>query len=193
MTAQGTKTAAIPVEALITESQFLSLAEQLPDWTLEYSVEEGLTFMPPTDPLTSRRNSLIVYRLSAWAEGGSGIVSGPDGGFLLPDGARLAPDAAWFNEARYQAAQVPGVRFPLFVPEFVIELRSPSDRRYKLEDKMQSWMKNGVALGWLVDPLERSVTVYRPALAPEVLANPVEVRGEGPVAGFTLTLDRILS
>lgn len=193
MTAQGTKTAPLPAGSRLTEPQFLHVADQLPDWTLEYSTEGTLTFMPPTDPMTSRRNSLIVHRLTAWAENSLGCVSGPDGGYFLPDGSRLAPGAAWFNEQRWQKAQVPGMRFPVFAPDFVIELRSPSDRRRVLEEKMSAWLENGVGLAWLVDPIERSVTVYRHGQDPEVLSDPASVRGEGPVDGFVLELDRILA
>ena len=149
--------------------------------------------MPPTDPFTSERNALIVHRLTAWArERGGGVVSGPDGGYFLPDGSRFAPDAAWFEKKRYQAALTPGVRFPVFVPELVVELRSPSDRRRALEEKMEAWIANGARLAWLIDPMENSVAIYRPDQAPEVLAGPAEVKGDGPVEGFTLALDGIL-
>lgn len=194
MMAQGTKTALLPDEPRLTEAEFLHLAEQLPGWMLEYSAGGHLTFMPPTDPITSRRNGVIVHRLNVWAdETRRGLVSGPDGGFRLPDGARLSPDAAWFDENRWQAAQIAGVRFPVFVPEFVVELRSPSDRRSVLEEKMQAWITNGVLLGWLIDPTERTVTIYRPDRAPEVLAAPAEVKGDGPLEGFTFGLERIFT
>lgn len=192
MTVQATKTAFSPVEPRLSEAKFLGLVNQLPDWTLEYSAEGILTFMPPTDPITSRRNSLITHRLTAWAEKvGTGMVSGPDGGFLLPDGSRLSPDAAFFSEARWNAAQVPGVRFPVFVPEFVIELRSPTDRRRNLEEKMENWIANGVQIGWLVDPLERTVSIYRANHPCETISNPAQVNGDAPVAGFVLPLASI--
>ena len=193
MTAQGTKTAFRPPEPRLSETEFLGLAERLPDWSLEYLAGGTLIFMPPTDPLTSRRNALIVHRLTAWADPVASVVSGPDGGFLLPDGSRMAPDAAWFSLPRFEAAQLPGVRFPVFAPEFVVELRSPSDRRRGLEDKMESWIANGVQLGWLIDPIDRAVTLYRPDRDPEVRSDPGEVPGEGPLVGFILSMDRILS
>ena len=189
MMAQGTKSALSPAEPRLSEAEFLLLAEQLPDWILEYSADGQLTFMPPTDPITSERNATIVHRLKAWAqETGRGVVSGPDGGFKLPDGSRMAPDAAWFERQRWQAAQVPDARFPVFAPEFIIELRSPSDRRQTLEEKMQSWVANGVLLGWLVDPIERTVTIYRPGREAELVQNPAVVAGDGPLEGFLLPL-----
>jgi len=74
----------------------------------------------------------------------------------------------------------------------VIEVRSPEDRLRTLQEKMESYLANGVQLAWLIDPQERTVAIYRPQLAPEVLRNPQSVAGEGPVAGFVLSLDRIL-
>jgi len=52
-------------------------------------------------------------------------------------------------------------------------------------------MANGVKLGWLIDPIERTITLYRPGREPEVLTNPSSVTSEGPVAGSVLELDRI--
>jgi len=132
--------------------------------------------------------------LSNWAEAhGKGDWCGPDTGFRFPDGSRLAPDAAWFDAARFAKAEQSGERFPVFAPEFVIEVRSPDDRLRPLREKMETYLANGVQLGWLIDPMERTVTIYRPAQPPQVLNHPASVEGEGPVAGFVLNLDRILT
>ena len=93
---------------------------------------------------------------------------------------------------RWRAAQTPGTLFPKFAPDFVIEVRSPAQRARPLREKMVEYMENGVKLGWLIDPIERTVTIYRPGREPEVLDNPATVAGEGPVEGFVLSLDRIL-
>jgi len=89
--------------------------------------------------------------------------------------------------------QKPGTRFPVFVPDFVIELRSPDDKLRLLREKMEDYMNNGVKLGWLIDPIQRTVTIYRPGRAPEILANPSSVAGEGPVDGFVLELIRLFA
>jgi Uma2 family endonuclease len=54
-------------------------------------------------------------------------------------------------------------------------------------------MANGVQLGWLIDPFKRTVAIYRPGRPPEVLDNPASVKGEGPVEGFLLNLDRVFT
>ena len=83
--------------------------------------------------------------------------------------------------------------FPVFAPEFVIEVLSPTDRRRTAAEKMQEYIDNGVQLGWLLDPFERTVAIYRPGQAPQVLERPQSVAGEGPVSGFVLKLDQILN
>src|SRR5439155_3608410 len=177
----------------LTEEDFLALCEKFPDAFLEYSADGTVTIMPPTDPESGARDAQVVVQLGNWAERHGGMVSGPDAGFQFPDGARLSPDAAWFDAERWRAAQRKGNRFPVFAPDVVIEVRSPTDRPRVLEEKMQEYMSNGVRLGLLIDPMDRTVSVYRPGRQPEVLVNPARVEGEGPVAGFVLELDRIFA
>jgi Uma2 family endonuclease len=177
----------------MTEEEFIELCEKFPDALLEYTPEGTVLIMPPTDPETSARVAEIIYQLAAWARTYGGMVIGPDGGFLLPSGSRRSPDAAWFDTVRWNAAKRPGTRFPAFAPEFAIEMRSPHDKLAVLRDKMNEYLANGVQLAWLVDPKMRTVTIYRPDHEPEELANPSEVAGEGPVAGFVLSLDRIFT
>ena len=62
-----------------------------------------------------------------------------------------------------------------------------------LEELQRRGVANGVRLGWLIDPIDRTVTVYRPGRTPEVLVNPATVEGEGPVAGFVLLLNRVFT
>lgn len=172
----------------LTDEQFLALSKQFPDATLEYTEDGEVVVMPPTDPLNSARVARVVQRLANWADQTHrGTVCGPDGGFRLPTRARRSPDAAWF-----EGCPSTGERFPIFAPQFVIEVRSPDDRIAQLRDKMQRYIHAGVLLAWLIDPIERTVTICRPNRDPEVLVSPVSVSGEGPVDGFVLTLEGIL-
>ena len=176
----------------LNEEQFLALCEKFPDCLLEYTVDGTVIIMPPTDPDSSKRVTEVVGQLWTWARLHGGGVIGPDGGFFFRKGSRRSPDATWFDEKRWQAAKTPGLYFPVFAPEFVIEVRSPYDRINTLREKMEEYVDSGVSLAWLVDPKEHTVTIYRPGRSPEVLMNPRTVAGEGPVAGFVLELDRVL-
>jgi Uma2 family endonuclease len=178
----------------MSEEEFFALCERFPDATVEYAQDWTVIIMPPTDPETGARVAYVARKLGDWAdEQRRGIVVGPDSGFRFPKGARRSPDAAWFDAERWRAAKRPGTRFPVFAPEFVIEVRSPDDRPLALREKMQEYMANGVLLGWLIDPPERTVTIYRPEREHEVLENPASVAGEGPVEGFVLSLERVFA
>jgi Uma2 family endonuclease len=175
----------------LTEAEFLDLCQKFPDALLEYTPEGTILIMPPTDPETSAIVSEVGFQLRGWSKKVGGIVIGPDGGFYLPGGSRRSPDAAWFDQTRWQAAKRPGTRFPTFAPEFIIEVRSPNDRLRTVHSKMIEYIDAGVLLGWLIDPRNRTVAIYRPGSVPEVLENPATVAGEDPVAGFELVLDDI--
>lgn len=164
----------------LTDAQFQEFCEIYSDFRLEYSAEGELIIMPPTDPDTSAMNLEIGRQLANWATTRrDGKATESSGGFKLANGARLAPDVAWISKTRLALRKG---------PEFVIELRSPADRFNKLRQKMEEWIENGVELAWLIDPSDRSVTIYRPGREPESRTGDAAVAGEGPVDGFTLDL-----
>ena len=181
----------------VSESEFLELAAQFGDARVEYTSDGTVIVMPPTDPENGARGTQVIFQLMNWAERQkTGHVCGPDSGFFFRSGARRSPDAAWFSDADWKEAKkaLRGKdRFPVFAPEFVIEIRSPDDRLRPLWEKMEEYIANGVKLGWLIDPLERTVTIYRAGQAPETLNAPERVQGDGPVQGFVLELKRVFN
>jgi Uma2 family endonuclease len=180
----------------LTEEEYFELCARFDDFFVEYTADGTVIIMPGTDPETSSAVGDVNLQLGLWArQDGRGWVSGPDGSFLFPNGARREPDAAWVDEKKWNAAmaKAPGKRVPTFAPEFVIEVRSPEQRARMQREKMEEYVANGVLLGWLIDPLERTVTICRPGRDPEVLSNPTQIVGEGPVAGFVLNLQRIFA
>jgi len=146
----------------LTEEEYFALCAKFEDFFVEYTADGTVIFMPGTDPETSDAVGEVNLQLRLWAgQDGRGKVSGPDGSFLFPNGARRGPDAAWYDAARWKAAKAssPGKRVPAFAPEFVIEVRSPEQRARMQREKMVEDIDNGVQLGWLIDPLERTVTI----------------------------------
>jgi Uma2 family endonuclease len=120
---------------------------------------------------------------------GRGKALGPNAGVKLPDTSVRAADAAWASCDRYNAA--PGRGYKQLVPEFVIELRSESDKLAHRREKMNQWIANGVELAWLLDPSRKVVEIYRPGRETEVQEGGSVVEGEGPVAGFVLELGKV--
>jgi Uma2 family endonuclease len=107
--------------------------------------------------------------------------------FRLPNGAKRSPDLAWVRKERWEALSKEERRkFPPLCPDFVVELRSPSDSLQFLQSKMEEYIENGAQLGWLIDPFERKVHVYRPQSPVEVLEDPESVSGDPVLPGFTL-------
>ena len=149
--------------------------------------------MSPTGTDGSEVEGDVYLELGIWARAdGRGRAYPATAGFKLPDTSVRAPDAAWMSFRRRNALS-PEERksFGQVCPEFVIEVRSETDRLPPLQEKMGIWIANGVELAWLIDPQEKTVTIYRAGEEPEVLVEPSSVLGSGPVAGFELVMGRV--
>jgi len=81
--------------------------------------------------------------------------------------------------------------FPPLCPDFVVELRSLSDALSAFQAKMQEYMENGAQLGWLIDPQEKRVYIYRPSVAVECLDEPDILKGEPPLSGLRLPVVKL--
>lgn len=170
--------------------QFCFLNEGLP---VERDEEGYLLIMTPAGSTTANKNLYIGRMLDIWAEqDGRGLAFDSNGGFNLPDGSMRAADAAWLSLTRWDSLSPSDqARYAPVCPEFVIELRSPSDSLRLLQRKMERWIENGAELAWLIDPIEKAVSIYRLNTSPQRLENPTQMTGEGPVAGLVLPLDRM--
>ena len=178
----------------LTDEQFYQLCRDNPELRLELTSEGGLVVMSPTGAKTSWRNSKLTQRLANWADAyGRGIAFDSNAGFTLPNGAKRSPDGAWVRLEVWQAlSDEEQERFAPLCPEFVAELRSPRDSLSSLQEKMQEYLDNGARLGWLLDPVEKRVYVYRQGRAMECLENPKSLSGEDVLEGFVLDLQDVL-
>lgn len=178
----------------LSDEQFYRLCQVNRELRLERTAEGKLIIMPPTGWETGNRNFRLAQRLGNWADAdGTGIGFDSSTGFILPNGAIRSPDAAWIKRDRLEALRPDPDRFLPLCPDFAIELRSASDDLNTVRAKMQEYLDNGMQLGWLLDPYEQQVEVYRVEQAVEVLKSPTELSGEPVLPGFVLQLDGILS
>lgn len=163
------------------------------DMRLELKADGTLVVMSPASSDSSRQNALLTARLTIWSESAKlGVAFDSSGGFTLPDGSVLAPDASWVRRDRWDALRSEDRKgFARIVPDFVVELRSPSDSLPKAREKMRDYLSQGVVLGWLIDPIAKTVEIYRPGREVEILANPKTVSGKDVLPGFTLDLTDI--
>jgi Uma2 family endonuclease len=177
----------------LTEEQIEKLCLDNPDLRIELTSRGDLIVMPPTSLKTGWRNSKLTRRLDEWAEiDGSGLSFDSSVLFTLADGSKRSPDASWILRERVEElSPAEQDRFAHIVPDFVIELRSPSDRWSMLEEKMLDYMDNGVRLGLLIDPIAQRVLVYRPNKPVEILENPESVSCEPELKGFIVNVQEI--
>jgi Uma2 family endonuclease len=176
--------------APMTDHEFAEFCAQYPDYFIEMSADGELLIMAPNYSRTAAQCAEILRQLGNWnLEQEGGVVTDGTGGFALPSGARRSPDAAWTANARFETMDSAfDEKFWHLCPDFLIEVRSQTDRLPVLRAKMREWIVNGAQLGWLLDPQRRAIEIYRPDRDPEVQEDPVSIEGEGPVAGFVLHL-----
>jgi Uma2 family endonuclease len=178
----------------LTGEQFYRLSTDNPELRLELTAEGELILMSPTGAKTGHRNSELNYQLVAWAKAdGRGLTFDSSTVFSLPNGAKRSPDASWVQRERWDTlSEDEQEKFAPICPDFVAELRSPSDTLTTLQAKMREYLDNGAKLGWLLDPIEKRVYIYRQGEDVECLEEPQSIDGENVLAGLVLDLHEIV-
>jgi Uma2 family endonuclease len=177
----------------VTPEQFEELCRKYRKLRLELTSTGELIVMPPTGSQTGRRNAHLTYQLTAWTEkDATGVCFDSSTMFALPNNARRSPDASWVRRERWdRLSESLQEGFAPICPDFVVELRSRTDRRRFLLNKMSEYIANGAQLGWLIDPFERRVYVYKPGHEVVILDNPETVSGDPLLPGFKLDLTKL--
>jgi len=178
---------------VITDDDLYEFCRANRDLRLERTPNGEIVAMPPADGVSGSRSAAIGCALREWAgRNRSGVSFSSTTGFILPNGAMRAPDASWVLRSRLaELTAHQKQKFLPLAPDFVVELRSPSDRLTDLQAKMDEYVANGVRLGWLIDPISGEVHVYQPGQAPAVLAGPAAISGDPVLSGFVLDLTLI--
>jgi Uma2 family endonuclease len=177
----------------VSEEQFFALCQLNRDLRLERTARGEWLIMAPAGGATGGREAEIIAQLVVWAKrDGTGQVFSSSTGFRLPNTAVRSPDAAWVPHARLaQVSDAEQEQFLPLCPDFVLELRSPSDRLRDLREKMDEYLANGARLGWLLDLTTRTAYLYRPGVPVERLVNPATLAGDPVLPGFTLDLQQV--
>lgn len=191
--AQRPLTLHVPTTVDLTGDHFFEFCQVNRDLRIERTSQGDLLIMNPAGGETSRRNATLTAMFYLWAQrDGTGLVFDSSGGFTLPNGATRAPDLAWVTRSRWDALPAEDrQRFPPLCPDFVLELRSPTDTLAELQAKMEEYLDNGARLGWLIDPRGRRIYVYRPGSDVECLEDPSRISGDPELPGFVLELGDI--
>jgi Uma2 family endonuclease len=179
-------------EVHLTDEQFYQLCRSNPDLTIERSAKGALIVMTPVGGEGGSYEMELGADLTLWnRQTNLGKTFSSSTLFKLPTGGDRSPDAAWVELSRWQALTPEQRRkFPPIAPDFVIELRSPTDDLELLRSKMQEYMDAGVRLGWMFNPQDQQVEIYRQGQPKEVRQLPTELSGEDVLPGFVLPVNR---
>ncbi len=183
----------VKIHSHVSDREFEKLAIANSDLRLELTKDGEMIVMPPTGGETGYRNLRIAAQLLDWTDLTQlGLAFDSSTGFRLPNGAVRSPDVAWVSNQNWNSlTSQQKQKFPPLCPEFVIELRSPTDNLETLQKKMLEYLDNGSLLGWLIDPINKKVTIYRPGQDRETLDCPTNLSGENILPGLVLDLSKI--
>jgi Uma2 family endonuclease len=177
----------------MSDDQFFDFCQINRDLRMERTAEGDILIMTPEAASSGSGGSRLNYYFESWGEtNDSGRFFGPATGFKLPNGAIRAPDISWVLKERLKTvSRDDWNKFLPLCPDFVLELRSPSDRLAALRAKMEEYIANGARMGWLLDAGRRQVHIYRPGVAPQILDNPGEISGDPVLPNFKLSVPKI--
>jgi Uma2 family endonuclease len=178
----------------MTDEQFFEFCQVNRDLHIERNKYGEILIMPPTGSETGNRENNILGQLWVWSEqDGTGITFSSSTGFKLSTGAERSPDASWIKLERWNALSLEQQqKFAPICPDFVVELRSPSDNLQPLQEKMQEYMREpGIQLGWLIDRKYHKVYIYRPDRLEECLDQPTTISGDPVLPGFILDMSKV--
>ena len=168
-------------------TRFIEFCEANDDYEMEVNEAGDLVILPMTGFRGNRRENYLNAFMCIWEMANGGVSASQSSRFRLATGAIRGPDAAWITQERYDAA-TEEERETVFpgAPDFVVEIRSRTDNLAPIQRKMQLWMSGGARLGWLIDPPNRRVYIYRAGQPePELLEDPETLDGEDVLPGFS--------
>ena len=177
----------------ISDRQLEKLSRENPETRFETTKEGKLIIMSPTGSASGKFNMSLAFQVELWNRRTKlGVTFDSSTGFKLSNGAIKSPDVSWIELSRWNSLSDKQQRkFAPIDPDFIIELISPTDDITELQQKMLEYIECGVELGWLIDPDEKQVEIYRHNRDTEVLVNPSSLSGDDVLPGLIVDLQEI--
>jgi Uma2 family endonuclease len=181
------------IASLVSDDELLKVSRDNPDFRFERNRFGKLIIMSPTGSSTGEKNSSLLIQVGNWnLSTKKGKVFDSSTGFKFSDGAVRSPDVSWIELSRWrELTQEQQDKFAPIDPDFVIELKSPTDKLFELQQKMSEYRSCGVRLGWLINPTQKQVEIYRHGQNKEVLDHPSNLSGEDVLPGLKVDLTDI--
>ena len=179
----------------MTDKEFFAFCQQNDILKVERDENKQIIIMAPTNISTGNQNVSLLTELANWNnKQNSGACFDSSTGFTLPDGSVRSPDASWMSKEKWN--NIPKKDKQTFAhacPDFVIELKSPSDNLKYLTSKMHKWVENGCSLAWLINPDKKTVFIFRKnGTIDKITGFNNVLSGEDILPGFKLDLSILL-
>lgn len=177
-----------PILKQMDDHDFFEFCQLNQEIQLELTRDGDLVISPLNGGTDGHLHFEVSGLLAVWVDiDGSGVGFSSTTGFRLPNGAMRSPDLSWVKKERWNAlSKEEKDEFPPLCPDFVGEIRSLTENKYTLIDKMREYMENGAQLGWLLDPIDQQVMIFRPDTEVETIHGHAEISGEPLLKGFVL-------
>ena len=174
----------------LTDEEFYQLCQVNEAWRLELTTKGELLIMPPLGGKSCNREARLISKLWLWNEENKlGVVFSSSTVFRLPNGGKRSPDVAYVKLERWnKLTEEDQEKFPPLCPDFVIELRSRTDKLQDLQEKMLEYLDAGLCLGWLINPQQQQVEIYRQNQDKEIISLPANLSGENILPNFVLDI-----
>jgi Uma2 family endonuclease len=179
-------------QVALSDEQFYHICQNNRELKFERTTQGDLIIMSPVGGESGNREADLLIDLGIWnRQTGLGFIFSSSTIFKLPNGADRSPDVAWIRREKWLAlSQQQRQKFPPLAPDFVIELKSATDKLEALRFKMLEYQEAGVLLGWLINPQQQQVEIYRLQREVEIYNLPAALSGETVLPGFCLRLFR---
>ena len=177
----------------LSVDEFWDFCSQNRKLQIELTKENEITVTFPRGFEFGQKSTEILVQLASWQKTyRTGKVFNHLIGYVLPNNLIFSPGFSWIKKERFESLSE-GQKEKLIhlCPDFVVELCADSDNLKQLKEKMRQYIENGARLGWLIDPKNKTVHVYRAGGAIEILENSARVSGEDVLEKFELDLTEI--
>lgn len=180
----------LPEDLRMNDDEFVRFCQENPDLTFERRKNGDILFMANAGGRTGSRNFEISADFAVWNRKKREFTFFDSStAFRLPDTSIMSPDVAAVANSRWESLTMEQqTGYVPLCPDFVLELRSATDRLKDAKEKMTDWMANGCQLGWLIDPTNQTTYIYRPGQEPEIVTGFGILSGETVLPGFELDL-----